>query len=414
MIKALLLALLLVGCRDGGLVQVGECGKPCYPFKGAAVGECHTGLLYCDDDGGTSCEGAVGPGEEVCDGLDNNCDGQTDELTGDIPGCQTPCGYGFWVCRDGGLTCTARQPVPEERGRGFDDCDNQDNDCDGLTDEAQDFPIEFCYDGDPTQLTYSTSQCRPGIKRCAGLHKWMCVNETLPRPETCNGKDDNCNGEVDEGADGGAVPVDLIVIMDNSASMAGYQFAAEMATSSWAVKYGARPEVRFALVFAPDNMFVTMSRVVLKQNFTDPATFNLALAQSNINGSGGEPTLDALTLLADSQNPLHLSWNPSLNTNRVIVMYSDEEPQSYFSYTDYGADSGYTMIADVDAGFVAQRCAQEGLKVYIFTNPYDSTAWSGWFGVSNATGGQTYSIQSSAYDIETQLDKIIQSGGCLP
>src|SRR5438105_2551859 len=145
----------------------------------------------------------------------------------------------------------------------------------------------------------------------------------------------------------------------------------------------ARPEVRFALVFAPDNMFVTMSRVVLKQNFTDPATFNLALAQSNINGSGGEPTLDALTLLADSQNPLHLSWNPSLNTNRVIVMYSDEEPQSYFSYTDYGADSGYTMIADVDAGFVAQRCAQEGLKVYIFTNPYDSTAWSGWFGVSN-------------------------------
>lgn len=413
MTKFLLPILLLLSCRDPGLVQVGECGKPCYPFNGdAGSGQCRTGLLYCDSDGGTECVGAVGPDAETCDGIDNDCDGTTDEQEGPVNTCKSVCGWGVEVCFRGQIRCTAKQPEPEERDGGYNDCDGIDNDCNGVIDDAQDFPVEFCYDGDPAQLTYPTSQCRPGIKRCAGYHHWICYNETLPRPETCNGKDDNCNGVVDDDTDAGSKPVDLVIVMDNSGSMASSQAAAMQATSTWVLKYGARPEIRFALVFAPDNMASTFTEVKLKQNFTDPATFNMALATSNTNGSGEEPTLDALVLLADYRNPLGLNWNPG--ANRIVVMYSDEEPQSYFNITGYtGAASPYSFGQNVDSGFTGQLCAQEGIKVYVFTDPMVPGAWNDWQVVTAFTGGTTNSINAGASAIETELDKIIQGGGCI-
>lgn len=410
MSKILLLLLLALGCREPGLIHVGECGERCYPPDAGPI--CKLGHWSCDNDGGIECVDYVLPTTEVCNGLDDNCNGFTDEPFGSAVTCQSVCGYGVETCVRGAIVCTARQPEPEARNGGFNDCDMVDNDCDGLIDEPQDFPIEFCYSGDPVQLTYSSTQCRAGIKRCAGWHNWACINETLPRPETCNGKDDDCDGRVDEGAGSQATPVDLVVVMDNSGSMGGTQATAMQATSTWVVKYGTRPEVRFALVFAPNNDLSTSSRVILKQDFTDPATFNVALATSNTNGSGAEPTLDALVLLADYRDPLGLSWNQS--ANKIVVMYSDEAPQSYFQYEDYGPDSGYTYAPTVYTTPVSTICAQEGLKVYVFTNLNDVDAWNLWPIITNATGGTTSSIQANANDIEMQLDKIIQTAGCTP
>jgi hypothetical protein len=48
---------------------------------GTDVGECQEGTLTCDDDGAWGeCTGAVGPDDELCDGLDNNCDGVEDHI----------------------------------------------------------------------------------------------------------------------------------------------------------------------------------------------------------------------------------------------------------------------------------------------------------------------------------------------
>jgi hypothetical protein len=74
------------------------------------VGQCSLGTQTClsDSTWGT-CVGAVFPAAEICDGIDNNCDGQTDEGGVCTPTtCTNECsngarecvGNGSRVCRD--------------------------------------------------------------------------------------------------------------------------------------------------------------------------------------------------------------------------------------------------------------------------------------------------------------------------
>ena len=72
------------------------------------------------------CNGGVQPSAEVCDGKDNNCNGQVDEnLTRP---CSGQCGPGTQTCENGVWgPCSAREPSIEV-------CDGVDNDCDGVID----------------------------------------------------------------------------------------------------------------------------------------------------------------------------------------------------------------------------------------------------------------------------------------
>jgi len=85
-----------------------------------------TGDRSCLDGVLSGCS-ALTPSTEVCDGVDNDCDAVTDE---DVDGgsCTEANEFGVcegvWVCSDGGLACSAATPEIEI-------CDGKDNDCDG-------------------------------------------------------------------------------------------------------------------------------------------------------------------------------------------------------------------------------------------------------------------------------------------
>ena len=69
------------GCEDGET-------RPC----GTDVGECEMGLQTCQDNQWGPCEGGVEPQPEVCDGLDNNCNGMIDDgLINACGQCEGPC-----------------------------------------------------------------------------------------------------------------------------------------------------------------------------------------------------------------------------------------------------------------------------------------------------------------------------------
>jgi hypothetical protein len=91
------------------------------------------GLRRCTSEGLTECD-APEPELEVCNGKDDDCDGETDEELHESPctrrnqhgGCA-----GTTVCIDGHGDCNAPEP-------GEDVCDGEDNDCDGETDKGFD------------------------------------------------------------------------------------------------------------------------------------------------------------------------------------------------------------------------------------------------------------------------------------
>jgi alkaline phosphatase len=105
-------------------------------------GICSTGTLTCQA-GSSVCVADYGPQAEVCDGLDNNCDGSSDEnltrptacgvgICSGNTGVET-CSGGAW----GSNTCDPYAGAQTEGPAGDPSCsDNLDNDCDGETDMA--------------------------------------------------------------------------------------------------------------------------------------------------------------------------------------------------------------------------------------------------------------------------------------
>ena len=210
-----------------------QCGEGLYCVRNACVSNDFCGF---DDDGdgvGSGCDNCpdvanpdqadanndgrgdacpLGPDPDLCNGLDDDNDGVIDEDF--VP---ARCASGAGRCLDAGMTecvngeaicdATPNQPVSET-------CNGLDDDCDGVTDEGvcqnpvadpcnaldddgdgqidEDFAVEACFIG--TGICYAA-----GFTACGRNGLYCDADPNPPQEEICNGLDDNCDGQVDEG-----------------------------------------------------------------------------------------------------------------------------------------------------------------------------------------------------------------------
>ena len=162
------------------------------------LGICATGITACDGVNGVVCKPNVTPGQlkESCNGLDDDCDGLTDDSVPQVGQACIAQGQ-VGICQFGTYSCPVAPPIQLQcdhpaPGTVQETCNGKDDDCNGTIDDPALVNGLPCNTGFP-------GICAAGTTLCVGGSS-QCVAKVSPNQQTelCNNLDDNCNGQVDE------------------------------------------------------------------------------------------------------------------------------------------------------------------------------------------------------------------------
>jgi len=181
------------GCAcERGATRV--CSSHGDPLTFTIAMHCQAGVQRCGDSvWDDECVGEIGPIDETCNQLDDDCDGEADE------GLRNAIGQ-----------CLAEHPDPlvedcgpTEEGNGIDDDGNGKVD-ETCTCDVADFDPELPRKGQPCYAgprpTLGVGACHGGTRDCGANGVWgSCDGQVIPSDEICgNDVDENCNGIYDE------------------------------------------------------------------------------------------------------------------------------------------------------------------------------------------------------------------------
>jgi len=394
-----------------------------------------------------------------CDGLvDEELSCQCPpEMIGALIPCMEPpltCGMGFKTCECESDDCSLTKMTdcfalcywlpPESINDVCDElagmpvspevCNNFDEDCDGTVDENL---YKTCYSG--PEGTANVGVCREGSQMCQE-GQWygettsgsyvldFCAGENLPSREICDGADNDCDGETDFGEE---IPeTDILFILDWSGSMEYHINAVRMAMNRFATNYSAEEKLKWGLITGPrvsgarpSNSLTGPEYLKLETDITSFPDFMSAFSSAGAfqAGSSSEMLRDALylslrTISTDLQYDLDTSsWSvdhdifsiPSLqdfrinwreDADRIIILFTDEEDQSYLRPKVTSAQAVAALEASPDT------------KFYVFSGAYYRQYWQPYV---DATGGQAFRLTSRVEDMYNDLMSILDEI-CLP